>query len=256
MTARDRVTPLVLTWNEEPNIGRALDSLRWAKRVVVLDSGSTDRTEDIARAFPNVSWHVHPFDGFRLQTLRGVREAATAGEFVLALDADMQVPPTFLDELEENFLTGDFVGGRVGFAYRYGSRSLWGSVYPAQVRLFRPERLRVTQRGHGHKFAVDGPVYRFAARLVHDDRKPFRRWLDTQARYSLDEVRALRRGDPARLRDLLRRGGFMPLLAFASGYLTAGGPLAGRAALRYAYERAVFEALLALRLLRGEEEVR
>lgn len=40
----DQITPLILTYNEEPNIGRVLERLTWAREVVVLDSGSTDRT--------------------------------------------------------------------------------------------------------------------------------------------------------------------------------------------------------------------
>jgi glycosyltransferase involved in cell wall biosynthesis len=43
----DDITPLVLTYNEEANIARSLDSLAWARRIVVVDSGSTDRTASL-----------------------------------------------------------------------------------------------------------------------------------------------------------------------------------------------------------------
>ena len=42
------IVPVILTWNEAANIGRALAALRWAKRVVVLDSGSSDASRRIA----------------------------------------------------------------------------------------------------------------------------------------------------------------------------------------------------------------
>ena len=50
----DQITPLILTYNEAPNISRTLDSLRWASEVVVVDSFSTDETATIAASHPNV----------------------------------------------------------------------------------------------------------------------------------------------------------------------------------------------------------
>ena len=54
----DRITPLVLTYNEEANIGRLLESLAWAKRVVVIDSESTDGTRKIVSQFANADFRV------------------------------------------------------------------------------------------------------------------------------------------------------------------------------------------------------
>lgn len=250
MQARDHVTPLVLTLDEEANVGRTLEALAWARRVVVLDSGSTDATERLARAFPNVAWFTRPFDDFRAQTLHGVQATGIDTEYVLALDADMQVPPALVAELEERFLGRGHAGGRVRFDYAFEGRRLLGSVYPPQVRLFRPAALRLELRGHGHHFEAEGSVLDLEARVLHDDRKPLERWVAAQVGYSRHELARLDRGGSARLRDLLRRAGVMPLAAFAAGWVRAGGPLAGRAALRYAYERATYEALLALRLLR------
>jgi glycosyltransferase involved in cell wall biosynthesis len=256
MNAGDRVTPLVLTFNEEPNLDRSLASLGWARRVVVLDSGSTDRTEEIARSYANVSWHFRPFDSFQAQTDHGLRETGIESDYVLALDADMAVPAALVEELHEHFLAGDYAGGLLAFRYSYSGRALRGSVYPAQIRLFRRDAVRVTQHGHGHKFAVAGPIYSFEARLEHDDRKSLERWVASQLGYSAEELDRLHRGEGLRLRDRLRRAGLMPPLMFVVGYLSAGGPLAGWAALRYAYERATYEGLLALRLLRERREGR
>ena len=50
----DQITPVLLTYNEEENIGRTLPRLRWAKDIVVVDSGSTDGTLNILTAFPNL----------------------------------------------------------------------------------------------------------------------------------------------------------------------------------------------------------
>ncbi len=48
-------TPLIITYNEAPNIRRTLDKLMWARRIVVIDSGSTDDTLDVIRAYPQVT---------------------------------------------------------------------------------------------------------------------------------------------------------------------------------------------------------
>ena len=50
----DKITAVVLTYNEVPNIGRLLERVRWAAQVVVVDSQSTDGTQSLASSFRNV----------------------------------------------------------------------------------------------------------------------------------------------------------------------------------------------------------
>src|SRR5713226_4025001 len=95
-TSLKQITPVVLTFNEESNLRRNLDSLRWAERVVILDSGSTDQTEGIARGYSNVSWHTRPFGSFRAQWEHAIHRTDITTECVLALDADMEVSAKLL----------------------------------------------------------------------------------------------------------------------------------------------------------------
>lgn len=247
--ASQHITPLVLAYNEAPNIARTLESLRWAGRVVVLDSGSTDQTEQLCRQFPNVDWRVRPFDSHGQQWEYGIRHTGIAAGYVLALDADMAVPAAFVEELEQQFLTGSFAGGLTPFEYCIEGRALTGSVYPAQLRVFKPQEVQVTQPGHTQEFATLGAVYQFNSKLIHDDRKVLERWITAQLKYSRLELQRITGEGQLRWRDRLRRWGVMPLVIGPYAYLKAGGPLSGAAAGRYAYERVVFECLLAIRLL-------
>jgi glycosyltransferase involved in cell wall biosynthesis len=242
------ITPVVLTFNEAPNIARTLESLRWAARVVIVDSGSNDETEALARNFPNVSWHVRRFDTHGAQWGFAIRQTGIGSPYVLALDADYQVPGDFVEECRTRFLEGNYAGGIAGFEYRVLGSALQGSVYPPKAVIFRPSALRIEQPGHSQEMRVDGPVYRFASRLIHDDRKPIDRFVLSQLAYSRLEAGRLAAGS-ARWQDRIRVSGLMPLVAGLAAYFRAGGPFRGRAALHYAYERATFECLLAMRVL-------
>jgi len=249
MSAADQITPLILTYNEEPNIGRTLDSLLWAKTVIVLDSQSTDRTEEIARSYRNVKWHTRPFDLHVRQWSFGIHETGINTDYVLTLDADMQVTPQLLAEMETNFLPAGFAGGLIPFEYHYYGHRLRGSLCPPQIRVFKRAAVRVSQPDHTQHFSVDGEVYKFRSRLVHDDRKPLERFVSSQLAYQVLNEAELTNGGRNRLRDRLRQLGLMPPIVGLLAYVRAGGPFYGTAALRYAYERATCESLLALRLI-------
>jgi glycosyltransferase involved in cell wall biosynthesis len=252
MTAASRVTPVVLTFNEEVNLERTLTSLEWAQRVIIVDSGSTDRTEWIARRFPNVSWFVRPFDRHDAQWNFAITQTGITSEYVLALDADMWLPPAFVREIESGFLNAGCDGAMISFDWHFYGRPLNGSLYPTQLRVFRPGDVRIIQPGHTQEFVLNGRIYRFRARAVHDDRKPIERWTNAQLAYSRLERERLSSDTRLRWRDRMRRVGLMPGIALLLTYVRAGGPFRGAAAARYAYERTAYECLLAIRMLDGK----
>ena len=176
-----QITPVVLTYDEEANLRRNLDSLHWAQRVVIVDSGSTDATAAIARSYANVTWHTRPFDSFRAQWEHAIHQTGVTTEHVLALDCDMEVSAKLLEEIADAFLSGNYDGGLMPIDYRYYGRSLAGSICPPQIRIFRRDAVKVTQVNHGHKFEIAGPVCRFRHRLIHDDRKSLERWVESRS---------------------------------------------------------------------------
>jgi hypothetical protein len=216
---------------------------------VVVDSGSRDRTEAIARGYPNVVFVQRPFTDWGSQWRFAMDRPEVDTPYALALDADMVVSDGFTRELRERFVAGGYAGGRVRFAYAVGGRRLLGSLYPPDVRLFHRDHVTLSDTGHRHVFEVDGPVYRFRERILHDDRKGVDRFLRAQMGYAEREARRIRDGVGLRFRDRLRRAGLMAPAMFLLAWVRAGAVFRGRAALRYAHERSLFEAMLALRLM-------
>lgn len=239
------VTPVVLTFNEEHNIQSTLASLSWAERVVVLDSGSVDKTQTIARSFRNVAFFERPFDDHKSQWSYAIHQTQILTPYVLALDADMRPSTGFEAELARMMTDSNLSGAWIPFEYRILGRSLFGSIYPPQIRLFRRERIQIDQPGHTQVFSATGPLYHFRSKLIHEDRKPLTRWLDSQIKYAQLEATRIRSTAHASPKDRLRLLGISPAIWGVYAYLRAGGPLNAPVARAYAHERLIFEALLA-----------
>ena len=84
----DRITPVILTFNESPNIARTLGKLSWAREVIVVDSFSIDDTVDIVRSFPGTRVIQHKFESHAGQWNFAVQDTGVKTEWCLALDAD------------------------------------------------------------------------------------------------------------------------------------------------------------------------
>ena len=85
------VTPLILTFNEAPNLRRTLARVAWAREIVIVDSFSTDETMHIAQSFPQARILQRKFDTFADQCNFGLQQITT--EWVLSLDADYVLTP-------------------------------------------------------------------------------------------------------------------------------------------------------------------
>ena len=141
------ITPMILTFNEEANIGRTLAKLTWAKRVLVIDSGSTDQTLELAKsAHPNVRVLQREFDSHTQQWNFGLDQITT--EWVLTLDADYEVSPQLAAEIVPLEPTPDRVGFWSEFEYRIFGHPLRGSSYPPRIVLFRVSQARYVDDGH------------------------------------------------------------------------------------------------------------
>jgi glycosyltransferase involved in cell wall biosynthesis len=93
----DRITPLILTLNEEANIGRCLAQLSWAKRIVVVDSFSTDLTLELVRQAPHAEILQREFDHHAPQCSFGLTHIDS--EWTLSLDADYILTDGLVEEM-------------------------------------------------------------------------------------------------------------------------------------------------------------
>jgi glycosyltransferase involved in cell wall biosynthesis len=235
----------LLTYNEEANIGRTLDRLSWAERVVAIDSFSTDATVAIIEDRDNTALVQREFDDHTSQWNFGLDQVET--EWTLSLDADYLVPKAFVEEIRRRTPTPSLVGYRSSFIYCVQGRPLRGTLYPPRTVLFRTGRARYVQDGHTQRLSADGAIRDLDTPLKHDDRKPLSTWLDSQRRYARLEADKLATETDLGLTDRLRRTYVLgPLLTplyclFVQGLLLDGPP-----GWYYTLQRTYAEVLLSL----------
>ena len=165
------MTPLsavLITHNEERNLAAALESVRFCDEIVVVDSGSTDRTREIAETAGARVVRSEPWPGFVAQ--RNLAADAARHDWILAVDADERVTAELRDEIQALRAAGfDRAGYRIPRVALYLGRWIRATDwYPdAQLRLFDRTRGR-WQGGLVHESVrVDGGVGRLRSELQH-----------------------------------------------------------------------------------------
>jgi glycosyltransferase involved in cell wall biosynthesis len=184
------ITPMVLTFNEEANIDRTLHQLSWARRILVVDSGSTDGTLAAMKAYPQVDVIRRDFDSAANQCNFGLEHVGT--EWVLSLDADYVLSDALIAEIGALRPPSETCGYWARFVYRIYGRSLRGSLYPQRMVLYRRAHAHYVDEGHTQRVRVAGAAATLLAPIYHDDRKPLARWFGSQARYARLEAGYLR----------------------------------------------------------------
>ena len=162
------ISAAIITLNEEKNLPRCLESVReLTSEIVVIDSGSTDRTRDVAGRFGAI-FEVHAWQGYVAQ--KNVAVQRCAQPWVLCLDADEAVSPELAAALRKLFAGGEprehgFLVNRLNFYLGQWIRHSW-----------HPEwRLRLARRSGAHwvgldvheKLEVEGATRRLAGDLLH-----------------------------------------------------------------------------------------
>jgi len=248
----DQITPVILTYNEAPNIGRTLDRLNWARDIVVVDSFSDDETLKIISCDPRVRVFQRAFDSFAGQWSFAANETGISTEWILTLDADFLITDELLEELSALEPSEKTSGYKIPLTYCIQGRRLRSSLLPSLTLLHRRARADFLADGHTYRLVLEGQIECLQESILHDDRKPFRRWLDAQKKYTVLEGNKLLEADWETLRhaDRIRRLRVVaPLAVFLYCLVYRAGILDGWAGLYYAFQRMLVEVLLSLYLL-------
>jgi glycosyltransferase involved in cell wall biosynthesis len=256
MNALEDISPLILTFNEAPNIRRTLEKLAWAQNILVLDSFSTDETIEIVRSFPQTRVVQRQFDTHTHQWNFGIGQTVTP--WVLALDADYTLPTTFAGELETLQPSGNLNACFARFRYCILGHPLRSTLYPSRPVLFRKDRCHYVQDGHTQRLQIEGQTTLLKSVIDHDDRKPLSHWLWAQDRYTKLEAVKLA-GTPVSeltLPDRLRHKIIVaPFLVFFNTLLVKGLILDGWPGWFYVFQRMFVELMLSLRLMEAKLEL-
>lgn len=246
----DDITPLVITYNEAANIARTLDRLVWARRIVVIDSGSTDETLEIIRSYPQAEVIHRPFDDFACQCNFGIAQVATA--WVLSLDADYELSEELVTELRNLRPDASIAGYRARFIYRIYGRPLRGTLYPPRTVLYQKDRGSYRNEGHGHRVVVAGKIAPLSGAIFHDDRKPLAGWIASQQGYARREAEHLLASDRKALGriDRIRLAAWpAPAAVFIYTLFFKGCLLDGWRGWYYALQRLLAETMIALEVV-------
>lgn len=221
------LTATVITYNEEAGIRECLDSLSWVKEIVVVDSGSRDRTREICRGYTDKVF-INPWPGHLEQ--KNFAVSLASHDWILSVDADERVPEELRQAIERELSAprhdGYWISRRNYFLGRWMRHGGW---YPDRVlRLFDRRKGRFGGvNPHDRVVIADGSIGLISAYLIHLTYKDFSQYIRKQDWYTEisaeERVRHGRRPGSVTAAELLLRA----LVKFVQVYVLKRGFLDG-----------------------------
>lgn len=268
------ISVMILTFNEEMNIGSCLEHLDWADDLILIDSGSSDATVEIARKVrPDVRVFSNPFEDFGQQRNWALENCSPTHPWILFLDADEHCNDEFVQAVKG---VVEDPQEHVGFYLTYRNYFLgrwirYCTLYPSwQLRLLKLGEVRYRKEGHGQREVTDGPLGRISQPYDHYGfSKGVFDWIRRHNRYSSDEIELILRlkneplaffdlfsSNPLARRKCLKRiaarVGFRPLFRFLYTYFFRFGFLDGRAGFMFCLLRVAHEMHITVKLAEAE----
>ena len=223
---RDKISACLTVGNEESNIRRCLESLRWVDEIVVVDSYSQDRTVEICREYTGRVYQ-HAWLGYVGQ--KELIKQMARHPWVFFVDADEEVSAQLRDEILAEFDSGHnrrYAGYKFPRkVYFLGKWITHGEWWPdIKMRLFLKERGVCTGREPHDYVAIQGPVKKLNGCLFHYTYDDLSDQVATLNRFSsISAAGMYRAGRRFSVLDLI----FRPLFRFFKGYFLKRGFCAG-----------------------------
>lgn len=203
---RRKVSATIITLNEEADIGACLDSVTWADEIVVVDSGSSDRTVEIAKKYTDKVLS-HEWPGYAAQKNWAAEQAAH--DWIFSLDADERVPPALQAEIKEWMSRqasspGYYVARKNFFLGRWIRHGGWFPDHT--LRLFDRRRGRFAERMVHEAVRIDGLPGYLQNPIEHHTYRSLADYHERAGRYAALAAEEMERnGRSFRLSDLLIR---------------------------------------------------
>lgn len=216
----------IITKNAANHIARCLASVDFADEIIVLDSGSSDKTVEICRTFTERVFINTDWQGFGVQKNRAL--AYATGEWILSLDADEQVTLPLKTAIGEALKQSNYTAFRIVRQSHYCGRLIkhsgWQSDYV--IRLFRRESAQFSNDlVHEHLQVLQGKVGTLTAPLLHFSFSSLEEVLEKVNAYSSASAQMLYlRGKRSSLTKAILHG----IWAFFRTFLVKRGFLDGR----------------------------
>ena len=214
-----KLSVTVITRDEASDIAAALESVKWADEIVVVDSESTDRTVAIAREFTD-RVVVRPWPGYVEQ--KNFAAGQASHDWILSLDADERITPALADEMRAALASPAHAAYRMPrITWHLGRWIRSTDWYPDdQLRLYDRRKAQWTGKYVHESVAVDGSIGRLRGEIQHYAYRDIADHLETIDRYTTYAARQMREG--GRTAGLLQLAGHPPL-AFLRNYIARGG---------------------------------
>lgn len=218
----EQISVVIITRNEEANISRCLNSVRWADEIVMADSGSTDRTVEIGRQFGCRMYHQE-WLGFGPMKRYAVNLASH--DWILSLDADEEVSGALRDRIQEMLAASpDHHGYRVRRRTEYLGRLIrfcgWNHDYP--LRLFNRRYGTFNERPVHESVQMDGSIGIIEETITHYSYPTLHCHVEKMNRYTelgAELMRQEKRRSSVALAVLCFIGKFMKVYVLKLGFL-------------------------------------
>ncbi len=216
----EKLSVTIITKNEEANIKRCLESVKWADEIVVLDTHSTDRTVEICREYTDqvfcVDWH-----GYGIQ--KNLCAERARHNWILNMDSDEAISPEGAEEIKE-VLRGNLKHPLYNFPRKNFFAQRWvryGGWYPDRIsRLYDKTRVNFTESQVHEKLVPDENTGSLYISILHHSFSGMEDYIERQNRYStLYALEKARHGFQANWSHLVLR----PVFTFFKNYFIRQG---------------------------------